>query len=225
MKLKLKGCRFDTSEEIQAELQSAWHSDRTGRPGSVPKMEMVEPVSKCRRELFQGWRRLIGLMVSFMIFTASVRKILDQPLYSIYIITYVTSTHNLNNNNNNNALSESVLAAGHWLSSVMCHFVQCVYNEAFQIIQCTVSQLLLYPLILTSTSCYMWIWRKASKFFHEVVILTIETAVCFICNLTCYEPFTNASDFNWSFDMTEAMEEGWQMWHMKHEQHVQVTVT
>jgi hypothetical protein len=36
MKLKLKGCWFDTTEEIQAESQSPWHSDRKGIPGSVP---------------------------------------------------------------------------------------------------------------------------------------------------------------------------------------------
>jgi hypothetical protein len=46
MKLKLKGRRFDTIEEIQAESQSAWHSDRKGLPGSVQKMkEKVGPVS------------------------------------------------------------------------------------------------------------------------------------------------------------------------------------
>jgi len=62
--------------------ESAWHSDRKGLPGSVPKMEeTVGPVSTCGRELLRRWRRPIGLMVSFTIFTASVRKILDQPMY------------------------------------------------------------------------------------------------------------------------------------------------
>jgi hypothetical protein len=37
----------------------------------------VGPLSTCGRELLQGWWRPIGLMVSFMIFTASVRNILD----------------------------------------------------------------------------------------------------------------------------------------------------
>jgi hypothetical protein len=41
----------------------------------------VGPVSTCGRELLRGWWRPIGLMVSFMIFTASVRKIVDTPLY------------------------------------------------------------------------------------------------------------------------------------------------
>ena len=55
MKLKLKGRQFDTIEEIQAELQSAWHSDRKGLPGSIPKMEeTVGPVSTCGRELLWG---------------------------------------------------------------------------------------------------------------------------------------------------------------------------
>jgi len=55
MKLKLKGCRFDTIEEIQAESQSAGHSDRKGLPRSVPKMkETVELVSKCGREILRG---------------------------------------------------------------------------------------------------------------------------------------------------------------------------
>jgi hypothetical protein len=54
-KLKLKGHRFETTEEIQAKSQSAGHSDRKGLPGSVPKMEeTVGPVSTCRRELLRG---------------------------------------------------------------------------------------------------------------------------------------------------------------------------
>jgi hypothetical protein len=50
MKLKLKGRRFDTTEEIQADTL-----DRKGLPGSVPKMEkMVGPVSTRGRELLRG---------------------------------------------------------------------------------------------------------------------------------------------------------------------------
>jgi len=82
MKLKLIGCRFNTIEEIQGESQKVLNTDRKGLPGRIPKMEeMVGPVSACRRELLRGWQRPIGLMVSFVIFTASVRKILDQPSY------------------------------------------------------------------------------------------------------------------------------------------------
>jgi hypothetical protein len=40
----------------------------------------VGPVSTCGRELLQGWRWPIGLMMSFTIFTASVSKILDTTL-------------------------------------------------------------------------------------------------------------------------------------------------
>jgi hypothetical protein len=36
----------------------------------------------CGRELLRGLRRPIGLMMSFTIFTASVRKILDTTLYT-----------------------------------------------------------------------------------------------------------------------------------------------
>jgi hypothetical protein len=43
--------------------------------------EMVGLVSTCGRELLWGWQHPIGLMVSFMIFTASVQKILDTTLY------------------------------------------------------------------------------------------------------------------------------------------------
>jgi hypothetical protein len=39
--------------------------------------ETVGPVSTCGRELLRGWWRPIGLMVRFMICTASVRNILD----------------------------------------------------------------------------------------------------------------------------------------------------
>jgi hypothetical protein len=54
-KLKLKGRRFDTIEEIQAESQRVLDTDRKGLPGSVPKMEeMVGPVSTCERELLRG---------------------------------------------------------------------------------------------------------------------------------------------------------------------------
>jgi hypothetical protein len=55
MKLKLKGRRFDTTEEIQAESQRVLDTDRKGLAGSAPKMkEMVGPVSTCGRELLQG---------------------------------------------------------------------------------------------------------------------------------------------------------------------------
>jgi hypothetical protein len=53
MKLKLKGRRFDTTEEIQAESQRE-QSDRKGLQGSVPKMEeTVGPVYTCGRELLR----------------------------------------------------------------------------------------------------------------------------------------------------------------------------
>jgi hypothetical protein len=52
MKLKLKGCRFDTIEEIQAESQRMLDTDRKEFPGSVPKMEeRLGPVCTCGREL------------------------------------------------------------------------------------------------------------------------------------------------------------------------------
>jgi len=73
--------------------ESAWHSDRKGLPGSVPKMEeTVGPVSTCGRELLRGWRQPIGLMVSFKIFTASVRKILDTTLYTLFHVSPVCWT-------------------------------------------------------------------------------------------------------------------------------------
>jgi hypothetical protein len=55
MKLKLKGRRFDTIEEIQAESQRVLDTDRKGLPASDPKMEeTVGPVSTCGRELLRG---------------------------------------------------------------------------------------------------------------------------------------------------------------------------
>ena len=87
MKLKLKGRRFDTIEEIQVESQRVLDTDIKGLPGSVPKMEeTVGLMSACGRELLRGWRRPIGLMVSFMIFAASVWKILDQPSYVYWCV-------------------------------------------------------------------------------------------------------------------------------------------
>ena len=63
IKLKLKGCRFDTTEEIQDEAQRV----------------LDTLIEKDFHEAFQKWRRRwpIGLKVSFTIFTVSVRKILD----------------------------------------------------------------------------------------------------------------------------------------------------
>jgi hypothetical protein len=64
--------------------ESAWRSDRKGFPGSIPKIEeMMGPMSTCGRDLLQGWWRPIGSMVSFMIFTATVRNILDRPSYKV----------------------------------------------------------------------------------------------------------------------------------------------
>jgi hypothetical protein len=55
MKLKLKGRRFDTIEEIQTESQRVLYTDRKGLPGSVAKMEQtVGLVSTCGRELIGG---------------------------------------------------------------------------------------------------------------------------------------------------------------------------
>jgi hypothetical protein len=55
MKLKLEGRRFDTIEEIQAELQRVLDTDRKGLPGSVPKLEeTVGPVSTCGGKYFEG---------------------------------------------------------------------------------------------------------------------------------------------------------------------------
>ena len=80
--------------------ESAWHSDRKGLPGSVPKMEeTVGPVSTCGRQLLRGWQRPIGLIVSFTIFTASLRTVLDTTLYVVSYcinkrkVTYQITSH------------------------------------------------------------------------------------------------------------------------------------
>jgi hypothetical protein len=55
MKLKPKGRRFNTTEEIQAESQRVLDTDRKGLPGSVLEMEKTKgPVSTCGRELLRG---------------------------------------------------------------------------------------------------------------------------------------------------------------------------
>jgi hypothetical protein len=78
MKLKLKGRRFDTNEEIQVESQTVLDNDRKGFSGCVKKIEeTVGPVSTCGRELLRRLWRPIGLMVNLVLFTASVRNILD----------------------------------------------------------------------------------------------------------------------------------------------------
>jgi hypothetical protein len=61
-----------------------WHA--RFKTGHVPKMEETEkPGSTLGRELLRGWRRPIGLMASFIIFTASVWKLFDQPSQSHYV--------------------------------------------------------------------------------------------------------------------------------------------
>jgi hypothetical protein len=55
MKLKVRGRRFNATEEIQAESQTVLDTDRKGLPGSVPKMEeTVGSVSTYRRKLLRG---------------------------------------------------------------------------------------------------------------------------------------------------------------------------
>jgi hypothetical protein len=55
MKLRLKGRRFSTIEEIQPKSQRVLDTDRKGLPGSVPEMEeTVGRVSTCGRELLRG---------------------------------------------------------------------------------------------------------------------------------------------------------------------------
>jgi hypothetical protein len=55
MKLKLKGRRFDTNDEMQVKQQRVLDTDRKGLPGSVPKTEKtVGPATTCGRELLRG---------------------------------------------------------------------------------------------------------------------------------------------------------------------------
>jgi hypothetical protein len=55
MEFKLKGRRFYTTEEIQAESERVLDTDRKGLPGGVPKMqETMGPVSTCGRALLLG---------------------------------------------------------------------------------------------------------------------------------------------------------------------------
>jgi hypothetical protein len=55
MKLKLKGRRFDTNEEIQAESKRVLDTDRKGLPGSVSKTEeTVGPASTRSKGLLRG---------------------------------------------------------------------------------------------------------------------------------------------------------------------------
>jgi hypothetical protein len=64
--------------------------------------ETVGPVSACGRELLRCWWRPIGLMVSCMIFTASVRNILDTPSYTASPWQYdTTTTRNVGHNSPN----------------------------------------------------------------------------------------------------------------------------
>jgi hypothetical protein len=67
----------------------SWHSDTKGLPGTFQE-ETMGPESTCRRVLLRGWWRPIGLMVSFMIFTASVRNILGTSSYMVHTQVNIT---------------------------------------------------------------------------------------------------------------------------------------
>jgi hypothetical protein len=55
MKLKLKGRRFDTAEEIQPESHRLLDTARNGIPGSIPKMdETVGPCLHAGVNYFEG---------------------------------------------------------------------------------------------------------------------------------------------------------------------------
>jgi hypothetical protein len=55
MKLKLKGRRLYTVQEIKAEWTRVLDTVRKGLTGSVPNMEeTLGPVSTCGRELLRG---------------------------------------------------------------------------------------------------------------------------------------------------------------------------
>jgi hypothetical protein len=86
MKLKLKGHRFDNIEEIQAESQTAFHTltEKDFQEAFQNwRRRWDRPVSTCGRELLRGWWWQIGHIVNFMIFTASVRNILDTPSHTV----------------------------------------------------------------------------------------------------------------------------------------------
>jgi hypothetical protein len=78
MKSKRKWRRFDTIEEFKTESQRVLDSDRKGLPGNVLKMEeTVGPVSTCGRVMTADRPD-----ASLMIFTASVRNILNTTSYN-----------------------------------------------------------------------------------------------------------------------------------------------
>jgi hypothetical protein len=88
MKLKLKGRRFDTIEEIQAESQRMLDTDRNGLPGSVPRGDggtgiyMREGTTS---RVMTAYRPHGEFFI--FIFTASVRNIVDTNTYIRTIVT------------------------------------------------------------------------------------------------------------------------------------------
>jgi hypothetical protein len=52
-------------------------------------LQSTLPTQTCGRKLHRGWWRPTGLMVSFMIFTVSVRNILDTSLYMQWTVWYL----------------------------------------------------------------------------------------------------------------------------------------
>jgi hypothetical protein len=77
--------------------EGAWYIDGKGLPGNIPQMvETVGSVYICGAELVRGWCVPIVLMVSFMIFTASVRNIWNSSWCTHYRLAPKLPESNLN---------------------------------------------------------------------------------------------------------------------------------
>ena len=83
LKLRTKGRRFDTIEEIQEESQRVLDTiPKRDFQGLLPSMaETLRPLYSCKRGVRWRWWRNLTSKVSKLLFTSTVLELLDTPLY------------------------------------------------------------------------------------------------------------------------------------------------
>jgi len=83
LKLRMKGRKFDTIEEIQEESHRVLDTfPKKGLPGMLPSMaETLGPLYSCKRGVIWWWWRNLTSKVSKLLFTSTVMELLDNSLY------------------------------------------------------------------------------------------------------------------------------------------------
>ena len=82
LKLRIKGRRINTIEEIQEVAAGTWHNCKKGLPWMLPSMaETPGPLYSFKRGVLWSWWRNFTSKVSKLLFTSTVLELLDTSLY------------------------------------------------------------------------------------------------------------------------------------------------